>query len=133
MVQARDISKVETFERKESQFIRLDGLHRTRKRRNYRERPVFVMNNRLLYIEIISACEVLVHDRPGPVTAIAEVLALLRDFERQMEAFALTHARFGVLGLSIRVPAQLYRSPTSLDEPRSGKRRFSPGALRQPY
>ena len=55
VVQAKDISNIDTLEDKESQrSIKLDGLRRIRKRRNYRERPVYVMNNKLFYINIIT-------------------------------------------------------------------------------
>jgi hypothetical protein len=58
VVQAKDISCIETLEEKESErSIRLDGIRRIRKQRNYRERPVYVMDNKAFYIDIIGQCE----------------------------------------------------------------------------
>ena len=47
VVQAKDISNVEILEQAESErSISLDGIRRVRKRRNYRERPLYVMDTR---------------------------------------------------------------------------------------
>jgi hypothetical protein len=58
VVQAKDISNIEILELKESErSLKLDGVRRIRKQRNYRERPVFVMDNRVVYMDIIGICE----------------------------------------------------------------------------
>ena len=65
VVQAKDISKIVTLELKHRELaVELDGLRRIRRRRNYRERPIFVMDNRMLYLDLIAQCEALVHDDP---------------------------------------------------------------------
>ncbi|GBC62366.1 hypothetical protein DENIS_3338 [Desulfonema ishimotonii] len=108
VVQAKDISHIDIVaSRRQANSIRLDGVRRIRRRRNYRERPIYVMNNRALYMEIISRCEDIVLDS-SPM-ALNDILALIRDYEADMEAFALRHERFGVLGLSVQVPTQLYQ------------------------
>lgn len=110
VVQAKDISKIETLEHKESKrSIRLDGLRRIRKRRNYRERPIYVMDNRSLYLQIISNCEDIVHGCVEPVDNVEEIIARVAQVERDMEEFALRHERFCVVGLSIEVPEDLYQ------------------------
>lgn len=110
VVQAKDISKVETLEMKQTErAIRLDGLRRIRKRRNYRERPIYMMDNRAFYLEVVGYCEELVHDCPQPVTSVKDIIEKVAEAEREMEEFALRHERFCVLGLSIEVPDDLYQ------------------------
>ena len=72
VVQAKDISHIETLEQKESErCIRLDGLRRVRKRRNYRERPLYVVDNKAFYINLIGQCEdMLLGCTPGQVSRI---------------------------------------------------------------
>jgi hypothetical protein len=71
VVQAKDISHIEMPRRMESDdAVQLDGIHRIRRRRNYRERPVFVMDTRTLYIEIIGKCEDLIHGTEGGFAAL---------------------------------------------------------------
>ena len=110
VVQAKDISKIETLELKQHELaVELDGLRRIRRRRNYRERPLFVMDNRALYLELVTQCEPLVHGgSKGPV-GIDHILALVRNFEASMQNFALRHERFAVLGLCIVVPDELFQ------------------------
>lgn len=122
VVQAKDISHVEMPEQREDAAnIKLDGVRRVRRRHNYRERPIFVMDNISLYLHIISMCEDLVaaadetdaspDDAPdhGPARTIDAILDYISTFERNMESFALRHERFGLLGISIQVPADLYQ------------------------
>jgi hypothetical protein len=110
VVQAHDISRIETLELKESKRrVELDRLHRIRRRRNYRERAIYVMDNQSLYLDIIGLCEDLVHGPGADPDGLAEVLELVRSFERRLERFALSHERFGVLGLSIEVPEDLFQ------------------------
>ena len=110
VVQARDISKLVTLETKESELaVHLDGLRRIRRRRNYRERPIFVMDNRAFYLEIISLCEGLVHGWSDEPVSVDQVLDMVRGYEASMEEFALRHERFAVLGLCIVVPDDLFQ------------------------
>ncbi len=110
VVQAKDISNIETLEEKESErSIKLDGIRRIRKRRNYRERPVYVMNNKTFYINIISQCEDLVQECKGPKPDINDIIACIKAYEKELESFALRHQRFAVLGLAIQDPGDLYQ------------------------
>ena len=95
VVQAKDISKIETLDFKETEsVVHLDGIRRIRKRRNYRERPIFVMDSRALYMDVISSCEDLVHGCPGPAPEIADIISRIEKFERELVEFALRHERF---------------------------------------
>lgn len=110
VVQAKDISKIETLEVKESErSIRLDGIRRIRTRRNYRERPVYIMDNKAFYIQIIGQCEDLLQDLRGSGPDISPILSSIRAYEKEMEAFALRHQRFAVLGFSIQDTGELYQ------------------------
>ena len=110
VVQAKDISNIETLEQKESErSIKLDGIRRIRKRRNYRERPVYVMNNKAFYINIISQCEDLVLECKGPKPDINDIIAGIKAYEKELESFALRHQRFAVLGLSIQDSSELFQ------------------------
>jgi len=110
VVQAKDISNIEILEAQENlRSIRLDGIRRIRRRRNYRERPIFVMDNKSFYIEIIGMCEDLVIGRSGPPPTIEDILEAVARRQQEMENFSLTHPRFAVLGLSIEVPEDLYQ------------------------
>ncbi len=113
VVQAKDISDIETMEEKESeQSIKLDGIRRIRKRRNYRERPVYVMDNKSFYINVISQCEDLVHGSDGASGAkpdITDVISSIEAYEKELESFALRHQRFAVLGFAIQDPTELYQ------------------------
>ena len=110
LVQAKDISKIDMLEQSQAErAVRLDGLHRIRRRRNFRERPIFVMDNQSFYLELISRCEDMVHGQGADEAGVADVLDMVGSQERDMERFALRHERYGVLGLSIEVPAELYQ------------------------
>jgi hypothetical protein len=110
VVQAKNIADIETLEQKESErSIRLDGIRRIRMRRSYRERPVYVMDNRSFYLGLITKCEDMVHGCKGPRPGIEDVIAMIEAYERELEAFALRHQRFAVLGLAIRNPDDLYQ------------------------
>jgi len=112
VVQAKDISTIETLEEKESQqSIRLDGIRRIRKRRNYRERPVYVMDNKAFYIRIISLCEDFFQDK-APESAelgIQKILDAVAAYEDELESFALRHQRFAILGYAIHDKGDLYQ------------------------
>ena len=111
VVQAKDISSIDILEEKESQrSIILDGIRRIRKRRNYRERPLYVMDNKTFYIDIISQCEEIVSvcaasGKPD----IRQVIDSIKAYEAEMESFALRHQRYAVLGLAIQDPVDLYQ------------------------
>jgi hypothetical protein len=109
-VQAKDISNIEILEAEENlRSIRLDGIRRIRRRRNYRERPIFVMDNKAFYIEIIGLCEDLLLGCSGQPPTIEDILGAVAGREQKMKDFALTHQRFAVLGLSIEVLEDLYQ------------------------
>ena len=112
VVQAKNIANIDTLEEKESQrTIVLDGIRRIRKRRNYRERPLYVMDNKTFYIEIVSLCEdMLTDDGATPDSAgIERVIDTIRRYESDMEEFALRHQRYAVLGMAIQDPVELYQ------------------------
>ncbi len=110
VVQAKDISSVEVLEQAESErSIILGGIHRIRKRRNYRERPLYVIDTRQFYIKIISQCEDKINGDKVPELTIDDIVATIRAFEKDMESFALKHQRYAVLGLSIHNPDNLYQ------------------------
>jgi len=127
VVQARDISHIETLEKKESErSMKLDGVRRVRKRRNYRERPIYVMDNKSFYLNVISKCEDMVLGCEGPRPGIEDVLDLVRSYESDLESFALKNERFAILGLSIKVPDDLYQIANHyLDEMPDLKKKLS--------
>ena len=118
VVQAKDISKIETLDFKETEsVVHLDGIRRIRKRRNYRERPIFVLDSRAMYMDVISSCEDLVHGCPGDPPTIGDIVGRIDKFEREIQEFALRHERFCVLGLSVEVPEDLFQVANNyLDE-----------------
>jgi len=110
VVQAKDISNIETLEEKESErSIKLDGIRRIRKRRNYRERPVYVMDNKAFYISIISQCEDFLHEDCKKDSGINDIIASIEAYEDELESFALRHHRFAILGFSIQDSGELYQ------------------------
>lgn len=127
VVQARDISKVEALQRSDDeQAVHLDGLRRIRKRRNYRERPVYVMNTKSFYLDIIARCEEIVLDGVDHEEGMDNVLQTIADYEAELEAFALRHQRFGVIGLTIDVPKDLFQVANHyLDETPDLQKRLS--------
>jgi hypothetical protein len=134
VVQAKDISKVETLEYKEAELaVHLDGLRRIRKRRNYRERPIFVMDNHTFYLELIGLCENQVQTE-GRAPEIRELLDKVADYEKSMEEFSLRHERFGVLGLCIIVPDELFQIANHyLDDYPEQQQEFSRVLFRNQY
>lgn len=110
VVQAKDISHVETLEQKESErSIVLDGIRRIRKHRNYRERPLYVIDNRSFYIDLISKCEDMLLGFSDRKPRIEDLLQIIHDYETDMERFALRHQRFAVLGISIQEAEDLFQ------------------------
>ena len=120
IVQAKDISHIEILEQKESErSIKLDGIRRIRKRRNYRERPIYVMDTIAFYMDILDRCE-------GMEPNIEDLIAVIDEFEGRLEEFALKHERFAVLGLSIEVPEEQFQIAYHyLDEMPESQRRLS--------
>jgi hypothetical protein len=108
-VQAKDISKAET-DILEYRAIRLDGIRRIRRNRNYRERPVYLMDKKVFYLRVISKCEEMMN-RTGetPPTSIKDVLQVFADYEAELETFALQHERFGVIEISPKNTKTLYQ------------------------
>jgi len=110
VVQAKDISHIETLELKESErSLKLDGVRRVRKRRNYRERPIYVMDSRSFYLDIISKCEDVVLEGEAREPGIEDILDIIASYEADLESFALRQELYGILGLSIKVPQDLYQ------------------------
>jgi hypothetical protein len=111
VVQAKDISEIDTLEEEESRrSITLAGIRRIRKRRNYRERSVYVMDNKSFYINIISQCEEMLETcaQPGKKD-VAAIIGAIKAYEAEFESFALRHQRYAVLGLSIQDTGELYQ------------------------
>jgi hypothetical protein len=127
VVQAKDISRVEILEITEARrTVKLDGIRRIRKRRNYRERPVFVMDNRAFYIDVVGKCEEMVLPAEEAGAGIEAVLDTIRAYEAAMENFALQYDRFAVLGLHVRAPSDLYQIANHyLDERPDDQKRLS--------
>ncbi|MEK6195405.1 MAG: hypothetical protein N2F24_14395 [Deltaproteobacteria bacterium] len=110
VVQAKDISRIDILEQKEGErSIALDGVRRIRKRRNYRERPVYVMDNKRFYLRIINKCEDLILGKSCTPTDISDILDIVSAQEKELEAFSLRHQRFCILGLSIHDPEELFQ------------------------
>ena len=110
VVQAKDISHIETLEQQQSdRSIQLDGVRRIRRNHNYRERPVFVMDNKAFYMEIIGKCEDLVFGDKKPRPTIENIFEIITEYQNRLEDFALRHDRFCILGLSIQEPEELYQ------------------------
>lgn len=110
VVQAKDISSFDTRETREAETrIKLDGVRRIRRRRNYRERPLFVMDNNSFYMDVISKCEDIIMGCEDPPATIEDVLSIIHGYERDMEEFSIWHKRYAVLRLSTRNPKELYQ------------------------
>ena len=110
VVQAKDISHIETLEQQQSRrSIMLDGVRRIRRNHNYRERPVYVMDNKEFYLKIIGSCEDFVLGGGKSRPTIERILEIVAAYQNEMENFALKHQRFGILGLSIQEPEELYQ------------------------
>jgi hypothetical protein len=110
VVQAKNISHIETIELKLGErSIQLDGVRRVRRHHNFRERPVYVMDNKSFYLNIISKCEDFVLGDGDHKPTIKEILDIITAYQAELEDFALKHHRFCVLGLSIQEPEELYQ------------------------
>ena len=110
IVQAKDISHIEMLELKQSErTIQLDGIRRIRRNHNYRERPVYLMDNKAFYLRIIGKCEDIVLGSESQKPTIEDVLDIIRTYQSELEEFAMQHQRFAVLGLSIQEPEELFQ------------------------
>ena len=110
VVQAKDISHIEIIELEQSEkSIHLDGVRRVRRNHNYRERPLFVMDNKTFYLNIIEKCEEFVLGDAEAGATMKELLKIIFDYQENLERFALKYPRFSVLGLSIQEPEDLYQ------------------------
>jgi len=110
VVQAKDISHIETIELQLGErSIHLDGVRRVRRNHNFRERPVYVMDNKTFYLNIINKCEEFVLGNGNSKPTLEEILEIITLYQAELEAFALKHHRFCVLGLSIQEPEELYQ------------------------
>lgn len=110
VVQAKDISHIDILDKRESErSIKLDGVRRIRRRRNYRERPIYVMDSASFYMDIIDKCEDLVLGFNKPAPRFEEILDMIASYEAETQEFALRYERFAILGLSIKVPLELYQ------------------------
>ncbi len=135
VVQAKDISGIEIPEEKKAQrAIRLDSVRRIRKRRNYRERPIFVMDNINFYINIIDKCKEILAGSSASATGIDDIINFIKNYEKTLEIFALRHERFAVLGLRIQVPQDLFQTANhSLDEKPELQKELSKVLTRNQY
>jgi hypothetical protein len=110
VVQAKDISEVEILEQRESErSVRLDGVHRIRARRSFRERPIYVMDMEALYMEIIDRCEDLVHGWGNKKTCLEDIVNIIDGYQESLENFALLHHRFALLGYCLKAPEEIYQ------------------------
>ncbi len=107
VVQVKNISMIDTLdEKKDLRSIHMDGIRRIRKRHNYRERPIYIMDNRKFYIQVISQCEEFL---ANPSRNLDIVLKIIDEYEKELETFALNHQRFAVIGFSIQGSRELYQ------------------------
>jgi hypothetical protein len=67
------------------------------------------MDNKEFYLEIIGKCEDLIFGDQKPGPNIEEILEIITRYQTGLEDFALRHHRFGILGLSIQEPEELYQ------------------------
>jgi hypothetical protein len=110
VVQAKDISHIEIIELEQSEkSVHLDGVRRVRKNHNYRERPLFVMDNKAFYLKIIGRCEEFVLGGGDSGRTMEDLLDIISSYQLNLEQFALEYPRFCVLGLSIQEPEELYQ------------------------
>jgi hypothetical protein len=67
------------------------------------------MDNKAFYLEIIGKCEDLVWGNKKHKPVIEDILEIIAKYQHGLEDFALRHQRFGILGLSIQEPEELYQ------------------------
>ena len=110
VVQAKDISNIEVLEQKRGIIsIHLAGVKRIRKRRSYRERTIYVLDTKQLYMDIIAKCEEIVLGDLPPQKGLEQAIEIIHAFQNEITTFALAHQRFAILGMSIKEPRELYQ------------------------
>ncbi len=110
VVQAKNISNIEILEQKKGIIsIRLNGIKRIRKRRSYRERNIYVMNTKEIYLNVIAKCEEIVLGGVDPKKGLKDAIKVIRSFQEELETFAMRNERFAILGMSIKEPEELYQ------------------------
>ena len=110
VVQAKDISHIDIVELEQSEkSVHLDGVRRVRRNHNYRERPLYVMDNKEFYLKIIARCEEFVLGGGDPSATTKDLFDIIFNYQSSLEQFALEYPRFCVLGLSIQEPEELYQ------------------------
>jgi hypothetical protein len=81
------------MKKEDERSVHLDGIRRIRKRSNYRERPVFVMDNTAFYMDIIDRCENIVMANDPPESRIQDALEIIASQEAECEDFAMRYER----------------------------------------
>ena len=110
VVQAKDISNVEILEQKKGIIsIQLNGIKRIRKRRTYRERKIYVMDTKELYLNVIARCEEIVLENISQEQGLENAIKVIHSFQKEIEEFAMRNERFAILGISIKQPEDLYQ------------------------
>lgn len=110
VVQAKDISKIDIPElAKNRNALNLDGIRRIRKRHNYRERPVFLMDKKQLYLDVIAKCEDMILGCSDNTPDIQDIMEIFTEYEAGIEDFALKYERFAVIEITVRDPHELYQ------------------------
>ena len=80
VVQAKDISHIEIIELEQSEkSVHLDGVRRVRRNHNYRERPLYVMDNKEFYLKIIARCEEFVLGGGDPSATTQDLFDIIFD------------------------------------------------------
>lgn len=75
---------------------------------------------------IIDRCEDMIHGWKEPKPDIDDIIEMITSYETQLEKFALKYERFAVLGVSIKVPEELYQIANHyLDGMRDSQKRLS--------
>lgn len=118
VVQASDISLIELFEQNRfEQTLRPYGIRRLRKRCNYRERVIYVMDNPCIYERTMALSLELLHEQGRVEEKFGEILKVIEEYEQELEQFSLKYQHYVVLALKIRIPDELFHKASHcLDE-----------------
>ena len=118
VVQAHDISLIDLLEQNRfEQTLRLDGIRRLRKRSNYRERVIYVIDNPSIYDRIMAMSSELLKEQERVEEKFGEILKVIEEYEQELEQFSLKYQYYAVLGLKIRIPNELFHKASHcLDE-----------------
>ena len=71
------------------------------------------MDNKSFYINIITQCEDFIQEHEKSKPDISCVLSKIQEYENELEAFALRHQRFAVLGFFIQDSGDLFQIATN--------------------